>query len=201
MKPYEDIVTFESMLIGFTEALNRLDAAGGDPILVYNALFEALNWAVALDERVGKHWVPDGEPLSWKWRARLGPPADVMAGVRFARHRVHHQWSDAVMATHSVQGEFVAWAWRPLEDLPHGRDQRGEDIYRDSLQGRPVQAALNVVGGAFLTLMRMLEPHTLRNPAVTRIDRVNPIIASVEDEDQPGWPPAPDAHHSAPAPS
>jgi hypothetical protein len=55
------------------------------------ALFETLNWAVALDERVGTHWLPDGKPLGWKWRQRLGHGAEIMGGVRFARNSVHHQ--------------------------------------------------------------------------------------------------------------
>jgi hypothetical protein len=175
VKPYENIVTFESMMIGFTEALNRLDAVSGDPILAYNALFESLNWAVALDERVGEHWVPDGEPLSWKWRARLGPEVELMSGVRFARNRIHHRWSDVIFASVTPSGGFRAWMWRPVEDIPEGRpDPTGEAMYRDRLQGAPVQVALNVVGGAFLALLSMLEPHTVRNPAVTSQDAVNP---------------------------
>jgi hypothetical protein len=58
----------------------------------YNGIFEALNWAVALDDRVGRHWVPDGGTLGWRWRERVGQGAEIM-GVRFARSSVH-QWSD-----------------------------------------------------------------------------------------------------------
>jgi hypothetical protein len=188
VQPYKNVVTFESMMIGFTEALNRLDDVAGDPILAYNGLFEALNWAVAIDERVGAHWVPDGKPLEWEWRDRLGPEARLMGGVRFARNRIHHQWSDAMAASCSLAGDFVAWIWRPVEDIPKGRpDPNGEAIYRDRLQGTQVQGALNVVGGAFLTLMWMLEPHTLRNPAVTSMDAVNPLIEPIDDAEAV-WP-------------
>ena len=78
MNPEENIVTVESMLIGYTDAAARFDRAAKDadqdPIAVYNALFEVLNWAVALDDRVGEHWRPDGgdQPLGFAWRDRLG---------------------------------------------------------------------------------------------------------------------------------
>lgn len=180
VKPYENIVTFESMMVGFAESLNRLDDVAGDPIFAYNALFETLNWSVALDDRVGKHWAPDGKPLGWRWRRRLGPEAEVMAGVRFARNRIHHQWSDAIVAAVGPNGEFRSWSWREVDDLPTGLpDPHGEAVYRDALQGRTVQAALNVVGGAFLTLKSMLEPHTIPRAASTG---VNPLIAEQEDD-------------------
>lgn len=66
MKPYDqNIVTFEAMFVGYTETLNRLEAASGgrSPAATYVPLFEALNWAQALDERVAAHWVPNGRPL------------------------------------------------------------------------------------------------------------------------------------------
>lgn len=66
MKPYDQhIVTFEAMFVGYTEALNRLEAAseGRSPAATYVPLFEALNWAYALDERVAAHWVPTGRRL------------------------------------------------------------------------------------------------------------------------------------------
>jgi hypothetical protein len=93
-----NIVTFKWMLDGYTDAAARFDAAEKthDPQGTYMALFETLNWAVALDERAGTHWLPDGKPLGWKWRQRLGHGAEIMGGVRFARNSVHHQWSDAL---------------------------------------------------------------------------------------------------------
>ena len=57
VKPYENLVTFEAMLIGYTEAIDRFDAAASqnNPVGTYTALFEALNWAVALDDRTKPH--------------------------------------------------------------------------------------------------------------------------------------------------
>lgn len=45
-------MTFEAMLVGYTEALDRFDEASKkrDPVATYTALFEALNWAVAIDD-------------------------------------------------------------------------------------------------------------------------------------------------------
>jgi hypothetical protein len=41
MKPYENLVTFEAMLIGYTEAISRFDAGANknDPVGTYTALF------------------------------------------------------------------------------------------------------------------------------------------------------------------
>lgn len=150
------------MVAGFTDAVYRFECAPAtdDGMLAYNALFEALAWAVALDERVGHHWVPDGKPLGEGWRARLGYGATVMAGVRFARNRVHHQWSDAMTARRAA--ERIRWVWRPADELPPGRNRRGEDVYREHLEGCAVIACLNVLNGAFYTLQFLLEPHTAR---------------------------------------
>jgi len=162
MKPYGNIVTYESMLIGFTDAVSRFEdpAAMDDPVISYNALFEAIAWAVALDGRIGQHWVPDGKPLREGWRESLGHGATVMAGVRFARNRVHHQWSDAIAATPSAGA--ITWTWRPADELPVGRNPTGEDVYREHLECRPIIGCLTVLNGAFYTLQFLLEPHTAR---------------------------------------
>jgi hypothetical protein len=170
----ENIVTYESMLIGFTDAAARFDAAAAErnPITATNALFETLNWAVALEDRIRQHWAPDGKPLNWKWRKRLGRGVpEIMGGVRFARNRVHHQWSDAmVVNTRTLPYKFPLlvpeWIWRPTEDLPKGDspDPAGEAGYREYLDGRPVKLCLDILNGAFYTLQFWLEPHTARAP-------------------------------------
>jgi hypothetical protein len=163
VKPYENIVTFESMVIGFADAVERFQAAEFDPVAAYNALFEALNWTVALDDRARKHWAPEGKPLDWAWRKRLGHGAEVLGGVRYARNRVHHQWSDAMTSTFRPT-EFVPWMWRPEAELPQGDepDPRGEASYVKHLEGRPVQGCLDVANAVFYTLQILLEPHTIR---------------------------------------
>ena len=137
MKPYdENIVTFEAMFVGYTEALNRLEAAssGRSPAATYVPLFEALNWAHALDERVATHWVPNGKTVGFGWRDRI-PNAEIMAGVRFARNSLHHDWSEAVVLrdggvsfplsfplslTSGLEDSSRAWEWlwRNADELP-----------------------------------------------------------------------------------
>lgn len=186
MKPYEDMVTYESMMIGYTDALDRFDAAisGGDTIRVYNSLSEAINWASSLDLRIGHHWVPNGKPLREKWSERIGYGALVMSGVRFARNRVHHQWSDAIVAVKGTNG-VTTWTWRPAAELPKGKNDTGMDTYVEQLEGRPVKVSLDALGGAFLTLMYMLEPYT--------IPRGNYDWPLVYDEEADGYYPSPSA--------
>jgi hypothetical protein len=46
-------------------------------------LFEALNWAVALDDQVRQNWAPAGTVLDWAWRTRV-PSGDCVSAVRLA---------------------------------------------------------------------------------------------------------------------
>jgi hypothetical protein len=86
-----------------------------------------------------------------------------MDGVRFARNRVHHQWSDAMVAAGGSREEFVDWVWRSATALPNFRPNvNGEAVYREHMQGRPVRLCLDVLNGVFLTLQFLLEPHTAR---------------------------------------
>lgn len=164
------VQSFAVMLDGFEQACGRFQTAakGPDASAAYIPLFEALNWAVVLDDRTREHWAPDGEVLGWSWRARV-PGAEVMAGVRFARNRAHHQWSDALrFDTSGFQFPmtfplaFSEWVWRPADELPAGRpDPDGETIYRKQLEGRAARVTLTDLGGAFAFLRRVLEPTTL----------------------------------------
>jgi hypothetical protein len=167
------IVSFESMLIGFTDAVGRVQEAArrGDSLRMYNGVFDALNWAVALDDRVGKLWVPDGETLGWRWRQRVGHGAEIMGGVRFARNSVHHQWSDAMRAAPGAMlptklpTVLERWVWCDPDELPEPDQAPQPDqerIYREQMQGRPVRGCLDVLNGAFYTLGRLLEPWVAR---------------------------------------
>jgi len=170
-----NIASFETMLIGYTDAAARFDEAAKkmrDPQATFIAAFEALNWAVALDDRVRRQWKPDGQLLSWKWRERVGHGAEIMGGVRFVRNSVHHQWADAFrvdnagrMYPKTYPVAYFEWVWRPADELPVP-DQKpwkeDEDVYRLHMEGRPVRAALNVLNGAFYWLGHLLEPDTLR---------------------------------------
>jgi hypothetical protein len=88
---------------GFAEAYGRFQAAQavGDAEATFRALFEALNWAHAIDDLIALTWSPRGKVEGYGWR---GDPAlgggetlaSVMDGLRYARNRAHHQWAEAV---------------------------------------------------------------------------------------------------------
>jgi hypothetical protein len=197
VKPYDqNIATFEAMFNGYVDALNRFEVAAKthDPVATYVPLFEALNWAVALDDRTAAHFVPDGKPVGYRWRERI-PNAEFMGGVRFARNSVHHQWSDALKLDHSaaqlpatLPSEFFEWVWRPAAELPNpDKKPRAADkrIYVEHLEGRAARIVLDVLGGAFYTLQHLLEPHTIRRAAPGEL----PAFGEYTDP-EPVWPPA-----------
>jgi hypothetical protein len=174
VKPYDQtglvIVTFEAMFNGYADALSRFDAAAksDDPGETFVPLFEALNWAVALDQRTAAHFVPDGKPIGYAWPARIGYGAVVMPGVRFVRNSVHHQWSDALELRATA---FPEWTWRAADELPPiDKKLRGKSrliydekrrVYREHMEERPARTALDALGGAFLFLKELLEPFTI----------------------------------------
>lgn len=131
-------------------------------------LFEALNWAVALDQRTAAHFVPEGKPAGYAWPSRIGYGAEIMPGVRFVRNSVHHQWSDALQLR---GGAFPEWVWRTASELPPLDKNLGakarvvydesKRVYREYMEGRPARAELEALGGAFLFLKELLEPFTI----------------------------------------
>jgi hypothetical protein len=173
MKPYaENIQTFAAMFEGYTAAVERFQAAARtrDATAAFIPLFEALNWAVALDERAGKHWTPAGEPLGWGWREMMRD-AEMMRGVRFIRNSVHHDWSDA-LALHKggvipplrPPIVFFEWCWRAADELPEPdrQDKGGETVYRELVEGKPARHTLDTLGQVFYFLRQVLEPSSLR---------------------------------------
>lgn len=171
MRPYaEAIVTFRVMLRGYGEALARFrEAAGGqDPAASFVALFEVVNWAVALDDRCGEHWAPEGQPLGREWPSRLAN-AEAVRAVRFARNRVHHQWAEALeLDTSGARSPLrdplrsFEWVWRGLNELPSTppdrRDPQGEERYRRLLAGQPAESTLMVLHEAYRQVADLLEP-------------------------------------------
>jgi hypothetical protein len=180
MKPYDDnIQTFAAMFTGYDQALSRLGDAVKvkEPTPAFVALFEALNWAVSLDERAGEHWAPEGEVLGFGWRERVRG-AHLMQAVRFVRNSIHHQWSDALELDESGRAfpktfpvVFFEWRWRALSDLPPGRVQKSEKIkprqaaeeaaYQETLEGKPARTTLHDLGEAFYFLRQVLEPGSI----------------------------------------
>lgn len=130
-------------------------------------LFEALNWAVALDERLCKDWVPDGKARQpgWDWPVRLTNEADAEAvrGIRFIRNRIHHQWADAlrlVKARSRHPPRELEWTWVSATDLPEadpGHD-RGRDGYERLLEGKAAEYTLVILVETYEFVTQLLEP-------------------------------------------
>lgn len=171
MEPYKDnIVTASMMLGGFESAFERFHDAvkGRDAETAFVGLFECLNWAVALDERVAQHWAPRGAVLGWHWRDEV-PGAELLRGVRWSRNSVHHKWTDALRLTDggarfpmTFPVVFHEWIWASVEELPalDRDDPAGEAVYRDRLAGHPARVTLGELLGAFRFVGRVLEPPT-----------------------------------------
>lgn len=144
-------VTLNMLLAGHAFAIKRLEDATGDPPASFRAVFEALNWATSIDDRIRAHWAPEGQPLDWDWRERVSG-AEVMPGVRFARNRVHHHWADAIHL------DGATWRWCALSDLPAGTDDRGNNVYAERLEHQSVEKTLVLLALAFERVGEFLEP-------------------------------------------
>lgn len=174
MKPYtENVVTFRMLHSGYLAASERFAAASKkrDAVASFHPLFEALNWAVALDDRVRAHWAPEGKPLNWSWRERVAG-AEIVQGLRWARNGVHHQWSDALTPSEGFQfpmtflPTFFEWVWHPAAELPAlgFTDAKGQAAYEQYLQGRAARVALQDIGEVFASIGRLLEPPDADRP-------------------------------------
>lgn len=145
--------TLAWLVDGYTAARARLRAAAAphppDPRATFQPMFETLNWAVTIDDYA---------------RCRQKRPFDdkVLAGIRFARNRVHHQWADALEPEHlrsisSVAGSETRrrdaswWFWKPASILPRAkrRHRRGKQEYRSELEGHLVDEALDHLEALF----------------------------------------------------
>jgi hypothetical protein len=130
------VVDRKTLVSGFSQVLARFSAVvkGKEPEPAFHALFEALSWAVSIDEL-------------------LKFPSQVeLRGLRFARHRVHHQWADALRLDEggfsfpmTFPLVFFEWRWRLATELPKGRDDRGREEYETHLAGRPARVTLRAV--------------------------------------------------------
>jgi hypothetical protein len=162
-------VPFGAMVLGFRLAVERFDEAGSatDPVAAAIPLFEALNWAAALDERLVKDWIPDGKDRKpgWDWPVRLSNKADAEAvrGVRFIRNRIHHQWADALRlakAGNHYPPRELEWVWVGASDLPEaepGHD-RGREGYERLLEGRAAEYTLSILAETYEFVTQLLEP-------------------------------------------
>jgi hypothetical protein len=172
MEPYaHNIVTFRVLLRGYERAVERFGHASitRDAVQVFAPLFEALNWAVALDDQARAHWAPEGVPLDWAWRTRING-GELVNAVRGARNRVHHQWADALTLSEGLASPLEVplvaheWRWRRLDELPQTAPPRGEPRanaevdYQRLLEGMPARNTLAGLLAPFRQLANILEP-------------------------------------------
>jgi hypothetical protein len=146
---------------GIDQAVGRFQAANvaEERDTAFFALFEALNWAVALDDVIGDTWRPTGAREGYGWRARVEGGA-AMDGVRFVRNRVHHHWADALRLRSGQNGsQYDLWMWRSASDLPSGRpDDRGRKVYSTLMADRSAADTLDELSLAFERVLLFLEP-------------------------------------------
>jgi hypothetical protein len=173
---------------GYAQAYERFRAAMAmhDPDAVFFALFEALDWAHAVDDLIALTWSPRGKVEGYGWRSdpAIGGGdelSNIMSGLRYARNRVHHQWADALVMEGGLTFPvtfpvtFSAFVWRPACDLPtppdEGREAPGRTAYATALAGHRADSALEEMGRAFTFIGQLLDP-----PIATR---TAPVVESI----------------------
>lgn len=129
---------------GYAQAVARFGVGirATQPDLVYFALFESLNWVVALDDYIRAVWAPAGKTLDWDWRERAGGSdlAQLLNGARFARNLVHHHWADALyndegkVYQERYGSTYFSWCWRQSAGLPdHPGAGNDPNVVRNAL--------------------------------------------------------------------
>lgn len=138
----------------YAEVAGRHDASEA----TYFALFEALNWAVAVEDVIREVWWPHGKRLGWKWRDEV-PGAEVMQGIRMARNLLHHHWASAPRIDF-VNGRH-GWSWPQADALPPTTtkgDAEAVPIYSAMLAGVSVADTLHSVGAVFAQVGQFVDP-------------------------------------------
>lgn len=155
------VIEPRTLFKGYVQAVERLADArprSSPREQAVIALFEALNWAVTLDDRLRFD-----STLGWDWREQI-TGGEIVGGLRLARNRVHHAWAPAlseglVPTTYgnarygdSTYGRTWLWVWLPLNALPAGEGhERADDqaAYASGLQGAEVGETLTQLRGVF----------------------------------------------------
>lgn len=114
----------------------------------YFALFEALNWAVSLDDRLNRDW-PFAEIVHGKYWCDEFAGGALIRGLRFARNSVHHDWSlgldlDPLKNPFQQRIELLWLSWS--EELAGRKKGDGATAYRAYLAGRAVGDTLFEIG-------------------------------------------------------
>lgn len=188
-------VRVRALTSGYDGAYTRFHEAQGadDEMAAFHSLFEALDWAHAIDDVIARTWSPRGEVLGYEWRRdpALGGADNfesLMSGLRYVRNRVHHQWADALvsrdvrggltfpMSFPASFGYVVRWIWRDLDELPSApdvpREAPGREAYRTALAGHKVSEALQAMSEVFAFIGSLLDPPTqVRQALIARVQK------------------------------
>jgi hypothetical protein len=107
----------------------------------YHALFEALNWAYTLDDRLRR----DAGSGWWKGV----PDGGMIPGIRWARNCVQHQWDEAVYLDEdpaNLPPRQINHSWRWRGDLAgRERDHHGRAAYAEHLADSDVLITLTTL--------------------------------------------------------
>jgi hypothetical protein len=167
-------VPARQLVRGYAAALDRFTKGTReqDPDPAFFALFECLNWAVALDDLIREVWSPNGDVLGRQWRDFQGGNelTDLLNGVRYARNLVQHHWADALRRDDGFRFPmrlpvvFFTWAWRDADELPPhpGADKeyvvRNREAYSRRLAGVRAEDTLLALAPAFEQVGGFLDP-------------------------------------------
>jgi hypothetical protein len=143
------VVRVTTLFEGFDQAFGRwqlVEHAPQDPARTFIPLFEVLEWAACIHERL--------EYIDW---------SPYLRGLRWARHRSRHDWAMALEVRTREQLRlspnverasvpYQEWAWREhlpeRKPLPEGR-RADEPYYDKHLAGQPARVTLNLVDAFF----------------------------------------------------
>jgi hypothetical protein len=144
------VVTVATLFEGFEQAFarwQRVEHAPQDPAQTFIPLFEALEWAACIHERLEYiDWSPD------------------LRGLRWARHRCRHDWAmvlevrtrEQLRLHPNVDPDSVPdyeWAWRPqLPEVKRARFREDEPYYYSHLAEKPARVTLNLIQAFFAEL-------------------------------------------------
>jgi hypothetical protein len=145
MEPAE--VGLGTLLAGYRQAYQRWmngPRIDPDPEQAFFAIFEALNWAVSIDDRL--------KDTLLGWLSACDERGYVV-GFRYARNAVHHHWAEALWLDRRgatlptpLPHAFFEWCWQPQL---RATNERGLAKYRTHLSGQPVRFTLEALESVF----------------------------------------------------
>jgi hypothetical protein len=141
--------SLDTLLRGYRQAHERWKTGPRlslDAEEAFMGIFEALNWAVVVDDRLRQV-----SPTGKRWPTSHANGA-IVAGFRYARNTVHHDWSDALCVEQGAVLPAVLpmplfeWCWE--QTLP-AANARGAAEYAQHLAGKPARFTLEQLDALF----------------------------------------------------